>query len=292
MEGQFLNLSFSWLLLLPLIAGVLIFQGAWLDDGISARGRPKKYQRRLKAKILIHRALIINLLLATFFVFTSSFTVLPDIVQGLLLTAVLTLPVLIYLLFIVYKWRFKKKLPAGDSAARSELASSRIQSTGTPQVSLPGVGSLTLERSTTEATTQTRSVESLQAKPLENHYGDSSIEKSVQPLTNQETTPAPSYKELTEMVVSLQKKELKLEKLVIAQKAVINTEKQRNQKAQLLAQNAMMLMSKTKEGARVAIRVAQQERKERLRLAADTAKEGRQLENGPSPTHVKNTANH
>lgn len=292
MEGQFLNFSFSWLLILPLIAGVIIFQGVWLDDGISARGRPKKYQRRLKAKILIHRALIISLLLATFFVFTSSFTVLPDIVQGLLLTAVMMLPVLIYLLFIVFKWPFKKKLPTGDSVARSELASSAIQSTGTSQVPLPNVGTPARERNTIEATTQTRSVESLQVNTLENHYNDSSIEKSVQRSTNQATIPAPSYEELAEMILSLQKKELKLERLVITQKTVIDIEKQRNQKAQLLTRNAMTLMSKAKEGARVAIRVAQHERKERLRLEAGNANKGRQLENGPTPTHAKNTANH
>ena len=268
MEDQALSFTFTWLLLLPVIAAALIFQGTWLDDGKSAKGRPKRYQRRLTAKILIHRTLIVNLLLATFFVYTSSLTILPDIVQGLLLTAILMLPVFAYLLFVVFKWPNNKKMPSTQSRRRSS----------------------DLEQSTSEPATQTQNVlteDSALAKDAELLNSNNALSK-----TDQETIPTASNSELTDLIASLRNDKIKLQKLVIAQRAMINFEKQRFQKAQALSKNAVMLMRKTKEGARVALRVARSERHERLRLEADNAKVYRQLENERPATPAKESANY
>ena len=268
MEDQTLNFTFSWLLLLPVIAAILIFQGTWLDDGKSANGRPKKYQRRLRAKILIHRALIINLLLATFFVYTSSLTILPDIAQGLLLTVILMLPVFAYLLIVVFKWPDNKKTPSTESRKRSS----------------------DLEQGRSEQATQTQDAQAENIALAK----DTALSESATALSKaeQETIPTTSYSELTDMIASLQNEKVKLQKLVIAQRAVINTEKQRFQKAQALTKNALLVMRRTKEGAQVAIRVARSERHERLRLEVDHANVCRQLENERPARQVKETANY
>ena len=256
MEDQVFNFTFSWLLLLPVIAGILIFQGTWLDDGKSANGRPKKYQRRLRAKILIHRTLIVNLLLATFFVYTSSLTILPTVVQGLLLTVLLMLPVFVYLLIAVFKWPANKKTPLPQSPAHSA----------------------DLKQGESAAATQTRNAV---AEEMESSESDNTLSK-----TGQETIPATSYSELADRVASLQNDKIKLQKLVTAQRSVINLEQQRFKKAQTLTKNAILIMRRSKAGAQVAIRVAKSERNERLRLEADNAKGQRQMENTRPERHI------
>ena len=262
MEEQAFSFTFSWLLLLPVIAGVLIFQGTWLEDGKSANGRPKKYQRRLRAKILIHRTLIVNLLLATFFVYTSSLTILPTIVQGLLLTVLLMLPVFAYLLIAVFKWPTNKKKPLPQPLAHSS----------------------DLKQGESEASTQTQNAVAVEM--------ESSEADNFSSRADQEAIPATSYSELSDRVARLQNDKIKLQKLVIAQKSVINFEQQRFKKAQALSKNALLIMRKAKDGAHIAIRVAKNERTERLRLEADNAKAQRQLENTRLERHINETANY
>ena len=303
LEEQLLSLKFSWLLLLPAMAAILIFQGTWLDNGTSARGRPKKYQRRLKAKVLIHRALIVNLLLAGFIVSRSSLAVLPEIVQALLLTVILTLPVLLYLLIAVFKWKPKKALPAVETLKPQELSRNTRQATDTDSfddtvsveeqmhnidrsIEHVDIGADKLARSTDDRGPQS----TLHAPKLEHNAIAQKMVESDHALrtTDQKAIAATSYGELTQVVAGLQRDRVKLQKLVIAQKAVIETEKQRNQKAQVKAQETM---HKVMEGARVAIRIAQRERRERLRLGADNEKMRRQLENAMSAKRNKDSAN-
>lgn len=262
MEDQAFSFTFSWLLLLPVFAGVLILQGTWLDNDKIPNRRPKKYQRRLRARILIHRTLIVSLLLATFIVYISSLTILPTIVQGLLLTVLLMLPVFAYLLITVFKWPANKRTPLPQSLAHS----------------------YDLKQGESQAATQTHVAvtEEMESSELDNTFS----------RIGQETIPATSYSELADRVASLQNDKINLQKLVIAQRSVINFEQQRFQKAQALTKNAILIMRRTKAGAEVAIRVAKSERNERLRLEADNAKGQRQFKNTRPGRHIKETANY
>ena len=94
------------------------------------------------------------------------------------------------------------------------------------------------------------------------------------------------------MVAKLQKDKIKLQNLVIAQKAVIDIEKENNNKAQAVVQNAIANMRKAKGGASVAMRVARSERSERLRLEADNATIRRQLESDLPAEYIKEPAEH
>lgn len=314
LDEQLRRLTFSWLLLLPTIAAILIFQGTWLNNGKSARGRSNSYQRRLKAKVLIHRSLIVNLLLAAFIVSRSSLTVLPGIVQGLLVTVILMLPVLVYLFTVVLKVKVKTTPPAIETLEQKNRASEQ-----------PEMASNSVEVSES-VFDHTQSVEEqmhnidrsvdhvdIGAEELADNSDDRALQSKLQapeseqnelavirkmsisnhaPLgADQETMPAISHGELTEMVAGLQKDKIKLQKLVIAQKAVIETEKQLRQNANVMTHDAMTVLRRTRDGARVAIRVARQERRERLRFEADNAKVRRQLENAMSAIRNKESVN-
>ena len=93
---------------------------------------------------------------------------------------------------------------------------------------------------------------------------------------------ARSYGELTELVAGLHKDKIRLQKLVIAQKAVLDAEKQSHQKTRVLAKDAMTVMRKARDGQRVAEKLARRERSERKRLEADYVKVRKQLENALS----------
>ena len=286
MEDQALDFTFSWLLLLPVIAGILTLQGTWLDDGKSAKGRPKRYQRRLTAKILIHRTLIVNLLLATFFVYTSSLTFLPDVAQGVLLTVILMLPVFAYLLIVVFKWPGNKKtLPAKSGTSSTDLEQSKLKPVLQAQNAL----------SETNALAETNAlVEDSSLAEVNVLAGDTALTESAKALSepDQQTLSATNHNELTESIASLQNEKIKLQKLIVAQKAVINAEKRRFQKAQALSKNALVVMHRARERAQVAIRVAKNERHERLRLKADNSKLCRQLENVQTPRQIKESVNY
>ncbi len=354
-------MAFSGLLLLPAIAAILIFQGTWLDNGFAARGRPKKYQRRLKAKVLIHRSLIVSLLLATFIVFTSTLTVLSQFVQGLLVTVLLMLPVLAYLLLAylfteVLKWRGDKTLPAVNTFEQHVLQSSTEPAKHTALVRQIGTARPTFKQGTSELATQFHDVEPRQVTPLKklgngssNEDSDSvinhtlnldeqmdNIDRSVDhadigveglldnrdfsaPSTvththiprqntlaaaqdhfesdlalrtaDQQTSPTTQYGELTEMVMRLQNEKIKLQKLTIAQKAIIETERQRNQKSQMMAQDAMTVMRSARKKANDAIKIARHERRKRQRLEADYAKARVQIENAMSARRIMKSAN-
>ena len=107
--------------------------------------------------------------------------------------------------------------------------------------------------------------------------------------TSSDKMLARSYGELTELVAGLHKDKIRLQKLVIAQKAVLDAEKQSHQKTRVLAKDAMTVMRKARDGQRVAEKLARRERSERKRLEADNVKMRKQLENALS-TRPKSVA--
>ena len=100
--------------------------------------------------------------------------------------------------------------------------------------------------------------------------------------SNGDNLPARSYGELTELVAGLHKDKIRLQKLVIAQKAVLDAEKQSHQKTRVLAKDAMMVMRKAREGQRIAEKLARRERSQRKRLEEDYVKVRKQLDNALS----------
>ena len=100
--------------------------------------------------------------------------------------------------------------------------------------------------------------------------------------SNGDNLLARSYGELTELVAGLHKDKIRLQKLVIAQKAVLDAEKQSHQKTRVLAKDAMSVMRKAREGQRIAEKLARRERSQRKRLEEDYVNVRKQLDNALS----------
>ena len=190
---------------------------------------------------------------------------------GWLLTAILMIPVLIYLSTVVLKTPVKTTRPAVDKIGRQKLESDGLE--------------------THSRTIESPQVETRQAEPVKKCDDDSSVKHSSSvsdhtlsvkeqmhgSTTLHNTILTTSFGELTDMVSGLQNDKLKLQKLVITQKAVMDTLRQRYQKAQVMTQDGLAAMRKDRAVARAALRVARRERDERLRLEADNAEIRKQL---------------
>ncbi len=88
--------------------------------------------------------------------------------------------------------------------------------------------------------------------------------------------------ELKQLVSALQSDKLKLQKLVIAQQAVIDSERQSHAKTRLVAKDAIKIMRGAREGQKVAEKLARRERAERLRIQGEYTKTRRALKNALS----------
>ncbi|ASJ75072.1 hypothetical protein [Granulosicoccus antarcticus] len=97
-----------------------------------------------------------------------------------------------------------------------------------------------------------------------------------------ENLPAKSRIELSEMVVRLRNDKMKLQKLIIAQKAVIDSEKQAHERTRVVVKDAISVMRHARHGQRIAEKVARRERAQRLRVEKDYIKVRRQLDNALS----------
>lgn len=97
-----------------------------------------------------------------------------------------------------------------------------------------------------------------------------------------ENLPAKSRIELSEMVVRLRNDKMKLQKLVIAQKAVIDSEKQAHERTRVVVKDAISVMRHARHGQRIAEKIARRERSERQRLEKDYVKVRRALDNALS----------
>lgn len=102
-----------------------------------------------------------------------------------------------------------------------------------------------------------------------------------------ENLPAKSRIELSEMVVRLRNDKMKLQKLVIAQKAVIDSEKQAHERTRVVVKDAISVMRHARHGQRIAEKIARRERAERQRLEKDYIKVRRALDNALSTLKSK-----
>ena len=137
---------------------------------------------------------------------------------GWLLTAILMIPVLIYLSTVVLKTPVKTTRPAVDKIGRQKLESDGLE--------------------THSRTIESPQVETHQAEPVKKCDDDSSVEHSSSvsdhtlsvkeqmhgSTTLHNTILTTSFGELTDMVSGLQNDKLKLQKLVITQKTVMDSE--------------------------------------------------------------------
>lgn len=102
-----------------------------------------------------------------------------------------------------------------------------------------------------------------------------------------ENLPAKSRIELSEMVVRLRNDKMKLQKLVIAQKSVIDSEKQAHERTRVVVKDAISVMRHARHGQRIAEKIARRERAERQRLEKDYVKVRRALDNALSTLKAK-----
>ena len=241
MEEPVFDLTFSWLLLLPAIAMILVCTGVWNHHATRVARQSKTSRSRLSAKKLLRRALIVNLFLATLIIFIMPLSLLPGLAGGVFMTAILMIPVLVYLLIVKHRERLEKTLLSG-LRARSSTNKKKI---GEPAI-------------------QTRTASTLAREVF---ASDNAVR-----MAGEEITPAKSYGELIKLVASLQMENIKLQRLVLVQKTAISTGISGHPAAREAGQDNTQLLLDAKEAARVAIRVARSERQERLRLEAENAR--------------------
>lgn len=378
-------MTFSALYVLPALAFLLVIQGFWMSARSTHMRRSRNQPRRARHRILFFRALVLALLVATALTMTWPLSPLSEIVQGVMITTALMIPIGVYIV-INKLWPQPVDLrdakatrnsqvdapdlrPAPAHAAEQSMfaeASAALQreerqqrshSTQTleellnapldapldasPDFSLGGDSpgkqpaeniqpagqtpeknsAASLHGQTSEqdsAVDQTLNIgEQLQTlddlvgfhdigddqhhaaqaagshdpdaapndNPLEKAIAvarDAILEEPGIPDYSTENLPARSRVELSEMVVRLRNDKMNLQKLVIAQKAVIDSEKQAHQRTRVVVKDAISVMRHARHGQRIAEKIARRERAERLRLEKDYVKVRRALDNALS----------
>jgi hypothetical protein len=124
-----------------------------------------------------------------------------------------------------------------------------------------------------------------QGNPLENAIAiarEAMLEDQALVANTREQLPAKSRQQLMEMVVRLQSDKMKLQKLVIAQKSVIESEKQSHARTRIVVKDAISVMRHARHGQRVAEKIARRERTLRQTLESDNTKLRRALDNALS----------
>lgn len=110
---------------------------------------------------------------------------------------------------------------------------------------------------------------------------------TTRPVTRQ-TLLAMSRDELTQMVLDLRSNKMKLQKLVIAQKSAIESEKQAHAQTRVAARDAISVMRLARDGQRVTEKIARRERSERQRLQKEYIRVKHQLDNALSTLEAHN----
>lgn len=93
---------------------------------------------------------------------------------------------------------------------------------------------------------------------------------------------APSRTELKQLISTLQSDKLKLQKLVIAQQAAVDSERQAHERTRTVAKDAIKIMRDARQGQRVAEKIARRERSQRQRAEQDYDKVRSALDNAMS----------
>ena len=360
-------MTFSALYLLPAVAVVIILQGSLVFIRGNLQYRSRRFQRRARSRALFYRCLVVSLLVATLMTKLWNPPGLPLIVQGVLITVALMIPVALYTMVVYLQTRSsgnqataqtrssdadntneqsaaaavdvmpakhttaerkkKTRTKAAPKATAQATAQAAAQASSKPEAnsrtntSLHSRQSLQrqseAEQSQTEesALDQTLSVdEQLESlddlvdfhdigneayapvdeaemtsneviNPLEKAIAiarEGILEEPLSPDYANENLPARSSTELAEMVVRLRSDKMKLQKLVIAQKAVIDAEKQAHERTRVVVKDAISVMRHARHGQRIAEKIARRERAERQRLEKDFDKVKRQLDNALS----------
>lgn len=364
-------MTFSALYLLPAVAVLIILQGSLVFIRGNLQYRSRRFQRRVRSRALFYRCLVVSLLVATLMTKLWNPPGLPLIVQGVLITVALMIPVALYTMVVYLQTRSSGNQTTAQTrssdadntneqsaaaaavpdvmpvkhttAERKKKTRTKAAPKATPKAtaqasSKPEARSRTntslhsrqsqqrqseAEQSQTEesALDQTLSVdEQLESlddlvdfhdigneayapadeaemtsneviNPLEKAIAiarEGILEEPLSPDYANENLPARSSTELAEMVVRLRSDKMKLQKLVIAQKAVIDAEKQAHERTRVVVKDAISVMRHARHGQRIAEKIARRERAERQRLEKDFDKVKRQLDNALS-TVTKST---
>lgn len=352
-------MAFSALYLLPAVALLILFQGSLVTIKGNLLYRSRRFQNRVRARAFFFRGLVVALFVATAITKAVPLADLNPLIQGLLITVALMIPVGLYSLVCrlradSYRQQIKgaeddsqerdtdariPEVPVNKSTSSSGNAignaidetpvaeptpTARSAATRAAATSLHNQSGSSTEESELD---QTLSV-SEQLETLDElvHFHDIGDEDYLQqsddtstgassdpavPLFNplekaiaiaregmleepgvqdpaRENLPARSSTELAEMVVRLRSDKMKLQKLVIAQKAVIDAEKQAHDRTRVVVKDAISVMRHARHGQRIAEKIARRERSERQRLEKDFDKVRQQLDNALSTIKAKN----
>jgi len=339
--------------LLPiLVASVVVIEGTWFYNSSTYRFHSTKAQRRHQQRVFALRALIVTSLIAAVLTKKVSFSFLPGMFEGLFLTAIMMIPIIIYLII-------REIIATSRNSSRSARVGSRANGKAPEQVNSTSLSAHTvnaapvarnpaqLTNGVSTGTLRPRQLTSQQSvdKQAFDEYDDSGLDQTLNfdhtlsvnqqlqnidgsvnhldigleelpvtehepmqslfveselseallaaktdksvPVLNNNTLgtnnlPATLQAEAKAIITDLQKDKLKLQKLVIAQKAVIESEKRSHEKSRIMTKDAVAIMRRAREGQKIAEKIARRERTERRRLQADNEKIREQLENAIS----------
>jgi len=123
--------------------------------------------------------------------------------------------------------------------------------------------------------------ESPVATPITKHQSLANLDASKEELAAMTTG------ELNSLVTTLQKDKGRLQKLVIAQHAVIESERESHNRSRDVARDAIRIMRDAQSGQRMAEKVARRERTERQRVEREYERVANVLQNAMSIISVK-----
>lgn len=321
-------MTFTALYLLPAAAIAIVLQGSLVTVRGNLMYRSWRFQQRTRARVFFFRCLVAALLLATIITKVWSPLFLPPLMQGLLFTIAMMIPVAIYVMIVRLqthggskqgqeKQQDNETEAHAEQQQRTETTTAAAASADKTETGIRAAATSlhSQESSSSEehSLDQTLSVgEQLETldelvdfhdignedyssnsadrpdnlfNPLEKAIAiarEGILEEPAVQDYSKENLPARSSTELAEMVVRLRSDKMKLQKLVIAQKAVIDAEKQAHERTRVVVKDAISVMRHARHGQRIAEKIARRERAERQRLEKDFDKVKRQLDNALS----------
>ncbi len=90
-------MTFSALYVLPALAILILIQGSWIANRAKHKHRSRKHQQRARHRVLFFRALVVALILATALTKAWPLQPLLEIVQGVMITVAIMIPICVYI---------------------------------------------------------------------------------------------------------------------------------------------------------------------------------------------------
>ncbi len=288
---------------LPLLAFALVVFFPIFEKDLSL---PDSWWSRRRRRVYLGRVLIVAMLLATLITIIWPVHLLKPLVQGIVVIAMLMLP------FLVAHRLMSRRYVKNRSGSEAAIIQSAEQKpvVGNEQEAVvntstrPGVSTSVGHRGDVdvEIQAQMRKVSNLvQSVELDesdivspeledpedkirksrdtqvaNH---TALANTSTPLSGLESLSTPQIKEL---VASLRRDKGRLQKLVVAQQAAINSERKAHERTRILTRDAIKIMRDARTSQKQAEKLARRERAERVRIEQHYKKVAHALRNAMS----------